>query len=173
MKCFNLPSISLVYFKIARHFQNTRCAIKEEKWKVNQIGRKTKTFKYRFDAGKIDLFKFNYQERWDSIMRSETLFISLSSQYNQLIADESQSVEISLIFVSMILRLIRTFIRSILVYPTNFSSTCILNNLKNYHFWYMFAIDCKQNCIKNESLCFTNTLLLNIVRLHKVQCSRY
>lgn len=82
MKCFNLPSISLVYFKIARHFQNTQCAIKEEKWKVNQIGRKTKTFKYRFDAGKIDLFKFNYQERWDSIMRSETLFISLSSQYN-------------------------------------------------------------------------------------------
>lgn len=79
MKCFSLPSISLVYFKIARHFQNTQCAIKEEKWKVNQIGRKTKTFKYRFDAGKIDVFKFNYQEWWDSIMRSETLFISVIS----------------------------------------------------------------------------------------------
>lgn len=140
MKCFNLPSISLVYFKIARHFQNTQCAIKEEKWKVNQIGRKTKTFKYRFDAGKIDVIKFNYQERWDSIMRSETLFISLSSQYNQLIADESQSVEISLIFVSMILRLIRTCMRSILVYPTNFSFKWILDNSKKssllVHVWY-------------------------------------
>lgn len=140
MKCFNLPSISLVYFKIARHFQNTQCAIKEKKWKVNQIGRKTKTFKYRFDAGKIDMFKFNYQERWDIKMPSETLFNSLSSQHNQLIADESQSVEISLIFVSMILRLIRTCIRSILVYPTNFSSKWILDNFKKLsllvHVWY-------------------------------------
>lgn len=164
MKCFNLPSISLVYFKIARHFQNTQCAIKEEKWKVNQIGRKTKTFKYRFDAGKIDVFKFNYQEWWDSIMRSETLFISLSFQYNQLIADESQSVEISLIFVSMILRLIRTCIPSILVYPTNFSFKWILDNSKKssllVHVWYWL-------------LCFTITLLLHIVRLHKVQCFRY
>lgn len=173
MKCFNLPSISLVYFKIARHFQNTQCAIKEEKWKVNQIGRKTKTFKYRFDAGKIDVFKFNYQELWDSIMRSETLFISLSSQYNQLIADESQSIEISLIFVSMILRLIRTCIRSILVYPTNFSSTWILDNSKKssllVHVWYWL----QAKLHKEWKSVFKNISLLHIVRLHKVQCSRY
>lgn len=89
---------------------------------------------------------------------------SLSSQYNQLIADESQSVEISLIFVSMILRLIRTCMRSILVYPTNFSFKWILDNSKKssllVHVWYWL-------------LCFTITLLLHIVRLHKVQCFRY
>lgn len=55
MKCFKLQSISLVYFKRARHFQNT-VSDKKRKWKVNQIGRKTKTFKYQFDAGKLNSF---------------------------------------------------------------------------------------------------------------------
>lgn len=173
MKCFNLPSISLVYFKIARHFQNTQCATKEEKWKVNQIGRKTKTFKYRFDAGKIDLFKFNYQERWDSIMRSETLFISLSSQYNW--SADSGWIPISWNILNFCFDDI-TFNQD--VYTFHFS---VSNQFKFYmyfgqlkkiitlHVWYWL----QAKLHKEWKSVFKNISLLHIVRLHKVQCSRY
>lgn len=156
MKCFKLQSISLVYFKRARHFQNT-VSDKKRKWKVNQIGRKTKTFKYQFDAGKLNSFtKINDQERCNSLCVKKKKWnsyhnfrMSLSMRaslwhHNITIADSGgNSIGwniLNFFFRDITFNRASTSKNCWIVYATNFSS--ILSNFKmiarlilTHNFW--------------------------------------